>query len=293
MFSGSLIALITPFRHHEVDEEALRALVHWHIAEGSQGLVPVGTTGESPTLSAAEHRRVVEIVVGEANGKIPVIAGAGSNNPAEAIAYAQHAQQVGADALLCVAGYYNRPSQEGLYRHFKQLHDATDLPMIIYNIPPRTIVDITPPTMARLAELPRVVGVKDATTDLSRCSRERRLIDKTFSYLSGEDITALAYNSMGGNGCISAAANLVPKQCRALQDACAGNDYKTALEIHEQLVPLYDALFVEPSPAGVKYGASLLGLCSEECRVPVVPLQVATQSRIRQALFALNDKVAA
>ena len=288
MFTGCYSALITPFLDQQLDEVALRKLVRFQLEQGIHGLVPMGTTGESPCVSEQEHKRVIELVVQETAGQVPVIAGACSNNPLEAIAYGQYAQRMGADALLAVAGYYNRPSQEGLYQHFKMLHDATDLPIIVYNIPPPTIVDIQPDTMARIAELPRVVGVKDACGDLARISHERRRIGKPFSYFSGDDMTALAYNASGGAGCISVAANVLPAQCVQLQQLTAAQDFAGALRLHEQLMPLYAALFVEPNPAGVKFAASLLGLCSADCRLPMVPLAASTQEQIRQALLSLG-----
>ena len=287
MFRGSLTALITPFSQNQVDEAALRKMVNWQIESGTHGLVAVGTTGESPTLTEEEHKRVVEIVVEESNGRVPVIAGAGSNNPREAIKYARFAQEVGADGLLCVAGYYNRPSQEGLYQHFKAVHDEVELPIIIYNIPPRVVVDIKPETMARLAELQRVVGVKDATGNLSRIWHERMLIKKDFAFFSGDDMTAVAYNVSGGRGCISVASNIAPKLCAQMQEACLAGDYARARDIQDKLAPLHAALFVEPSPAGAKYAASLLELCSEVCRVPIVPLAAETREQIREALDKL------
>ena len=284
MFKGSIVALITPFRDSQVDEDALRKLVNWHVEQGTDGIVPCGTTGESPTLSHDEHNRVVEIVVKEVSGRIPVIAGAGSNNTAEAISLTQHAQETGADGVLHVAGYYNRPNQEGLYQHFKAVHDASDLPIIVYNIPPRAIVDILPETMARMANLPRIVGVKDATGDVARVSRERLLLGNGFCQLSGEDGTALAYNAQGGNGCISVTANVAPKLCAEFQKVCAAGNYVQALGMHENLMPLHIALFLEPSPAGTKYAASLLGLCEAEARLPVVPLTKSTAERVESAL---------
>ncbi|WP_409526058.1 4-hydroxy-tetrahydrodipicolinate synthase [Nitrincola sp. MINF-07-Sa-05] len=284
MIAGCLTALITPFRNGQLDETALSKLIRHQLDGGIHGLVVVGTTGESPTLSEREHKRVVDLVVQETAGQVPVVAGAGSNNPAEAIAYARHAQSVGADAVLAVAGYYNRPSQEGLYQHFRALHDSTDIPIVIYNIPPRCIVDVLPDTMARLAELPRVIGVKDATGELGRINHERSRIQKPFSYLSGDDITALAYNASGGHGCISVASNVLPAECSRIQELCADNDFAAALAIHEQLVPFYTALFREPNPAGIKYAASLMELCEEECRLPMVPLSDVTREAIRQAL---------
>ena len=288
MFSGSYVALITPFRHGSVDEAALRAMVNWQIEQGTQGLIPMGTTGESPTVTQAEHEQVIRIVLEETAGRIPVIAGAGSNNPLESVHYAQVAQNLGANAILCVAGYYNRPSQEGLYQHFYYLHEHTNIPIIIYNIPPRAVVDIKADTMARLAQLPRVVGVTDATGDLTRICQERQLIQKPFSYLSGDDMTALAYNASGGNGCISVTANIAPKLCAQFQTACLAGNYREALVIHEKLVPLHQALFREPNPSGPKYAASLLGLCTEELRLPLVPLSEAVKVEIRRCLEGLE-----
>ena len=272
MFSGSYVALVTPFINGKLDETALRRMVNWQLDNGTHGLVPVGTTGESPTLSEKEHKRVVEIVVEENSGRVPVIAGAGSNNPVEALAYARHAKELGADAVLCVAGYYNRPNQDGLYAHFEYIAQGVDIPMIIYNIPPRAIVDIEPKTMAKLAALENVVGVKDATGDISRISLERLALGNDFSYLSGDDLASVAYNAVGGNGCISVTANVAPSRCSAMQTACLKGDFKEAKRIHEELTPLHAAMFNEPSPAGVKYAASLLGLCNEESRLPVMPL---------------------
>ena len=272
MVSGSYVALVTPFINGKLDESALRRMVNWQLDNGTHGLVPVGTTGESPTLSEKEHKRVVEIVVEENNGRVPVIAGAGSNNPVEALAYARHAKELGADAVLCVAGYYNRPNQDGLYAHFEYIAQGVDIPMIIYNIPPRAIVDIEPKTMAKLAALKNVVGVKDATGDISRISLERLALGNDFSYLSGDDLASVAYNAVGGNGCISVTANVAPSRCSAMQTACLKGDFKKAKRIHDELTPLHAAMFNEPSPAGVKYAASLLGLCNEESRLPVMPL---------------------
>ena len=286
MFTGSYVALVTPFRNGELDEAALRKLVQFHLEQGTHGLVPVGTTGEAPTLNFEEHKRVVEIVVAEVAGQIPVIAGAGSNNPMEAIELTKHAQTAGADGVLSVAGYYNRPNQEGLYQHFYQLHEQTDIPIIIYNIPPRAIVDVLPETMARLAQLPRVVGVKDATMELGRVSLERQLINKEFSYLSGEDMTALAYNAMGGNGCISVTANVVPGVVAKMQTLSLEGRFSAALELHEKLVALHSALFACPSPAGIKFAVSELGLCTEECRLPIVALPEEQKGVIRNCLKA-------
>jgi 4-hydroxy-tetrahydrodipicolinate synthase len=281
MFSGSFVALITPFANGQLDKAALRRIVNWQLERGTHGLVPVGTTGESPTLSELEHKQVVEIVVEENNGRVPVIAGAGSNNPVEALAYAQHAKDAGADAILCVAGYYNRPNQDGLYAHFEYIHDRVAIPIIIYNIPPRAVVDIYPETMAQLAALPHVVGVKDATGDLARISQERLLMGDDFAYMSGEDMTALAYNAAGGKGCISVSANVAPSLCSAMQRACLAQDYDTARQLHDELAPLHNTLFAEPNPAGTKYAASLLGLCGDECRMPIMPLSSAVRTRLQ------------
>ncbi|GAA3546174.1 4-hydroxy-tetrahydrodipicolinate synthase [Zobellella aerophila] len=288
MFRGSIVALVTPFDGARVDEAALRRLVDWHIEQGTHGIVPVGTTGESPTLSHDEHCRVIEVVAEQTAGRVPVIAGAGSNNPVEAIEYSRYAQQVGADATLHVAGYYNKPSQEGLYAHFKMLHDATELPIIVYNIPPRAVVDIIPATMARIAELPRIAGVKDATGDLARPWAERQLINKPFSWLSGEDGTAVSYNVAGGVGCISVTANVAPKLCAQLQELTLAGKWEQARELQDRLLPLHQAMFAEPNPAGAKYGLSLLGLASDACRVPILELQDSTKARIRQVMEQLD-----
>ena len=284
MFTGSIVALITPFRDGQVDVAALRGLVKWHIDNGSQGLVPVGTTGEAPALSQAEHEQVVEIVCYEAGGQIPVIAGSGSNNTTDAIEYTKHAAKVGADGVLHVTGYYNRPSAEGIFQHFRALNSITDLPIVVYNIPPRVIVDILPETMARLSELDAVVGVKDATGDLARPLQERRLISGEFSFLSGEDTTAVAYNANGGNGCISVVANAAPILSNEMQQACEQHDYQEALKLQRQLMPLIDALFIEPNPGGVKYANSLLNLCTEECRLPIVEIKDETKAHISEAM---------
>ncbi|MEM9207871.1 MAG: 4-hydroxy-tetrahydrodipicolinate synthase [Pseudomonadota bacterium] len=285
---GSLVALVTPFDAEGVDESALRRLVNWHIDQGTDGLVPVGTTGESATLSEEEHRQVVDIVVDETNGRIPVVAGAGSNNPQEAITYSNYAAQSGADAALHVAGYYVRPNQAGLYEHFRMVHDATELPIIVYNIPPRAIVDILPETLADIAGLPRVIGVKDATGDLARPLLERQVIRRPFAFLSGEDATAVAYNVSGGTGCISVTANVAPAICAAMQRACADGDYATAARLQDRLLPLHMAMFAEPSPAGAKFAVSLLGHCGPDCRPPIMPLSDATRERIRAAMGALE-----
>ncbi len=289
MFAGSYVALITPMTTSgKLDEFALRRLVAWHIQNGTDGLVPAGTTGESPVLSGKEHRKVIRIVVEEARGKIPVIAGCGSNSTAEALAFHDYAHKIGADGALHVTGYYNRPSQEGIFRHFEVLSHGNALPIIVYNIPARAVVDISPDTMARLAALPTVVGVKDATTDLARPAMERQRIQKDFSHLSGEDGTAVAYNAAGGNGCISVTANIAPTLCASMQKACADNDFLSARKIQDRLMPLHEALFVEPSPAGIKYACSRLGLCSEVLRLPMVGLQDSTRLKIDNALQGLS-----
>ncbi|MBR7888965.1 4-hydroxy-tetrahydrodipicolinate synthase [Marinomonas sp. A79] len=288
MFYGAITALITPFRDGQLDEDALRNIVRWQIDQGINGLVPVGTTGESPTLSEHEHKRVIEITVQETNKAVPVLAGAGSNNPVEAVTYSEYAHQAGADATLHVAGYYNRPNQTGLYEHFKYVHDNTKLPIILYNIPPRSVVGLEVSTLARLAELPRVIGVKDATGDLTRPIRERALINKPFNYLSGDDITTVAYNVGGGNGCISVSSNVAPKQVVELQRLCREGKFVEAAQLQDKLFALHNALFIEPNPAGPKYAMSLLGLCSEECRLPMVPLQDSTKATIRRIMEELE-----
>ena len=288
MINGSLVALVTPFRGGELDEDALQNMVRWHVEQGTHGVVPVGTTGESATLTEQEHCRVIELVVQTVDGRIPVVAGAGSNNTREAIFYNDRAQESGADATLHVAGYYNRPSQEGLFRHFEALDQASKIPIIVYNIPPRTTVDILPETMARIATLTNVAGVKDATADLTRPLRERMLIGGEFSFLSGEDGSAVAYNAAGGNGCISVTANVAPALCAAMQAACGDGDFNKAMSIQDRLMPLHLALFAEPNPAGAKYAASLLGHCDEFCRLPMVPLSSGSKSAIQRAMAGLD-----
>lgn len=288
MITGSLVALTTPFVNGEVDEAALRKTVSWHLEHGTQGFVPAGTTGESATLSQEEHMLVVQIVVEETGGRVPVVAGAGSNDTRIAISNSNHASRLGATATLHAAGYYNRPNQEGLYQHFRAVHDATDLPIVVYNIPPRVIVDIQPETMARIAELPRIIGVKDATGDLNRPMLEAIRIGKEFSYLSGEDGTAVAYNASGGNGCISVTANIAPALCAEMQDACAAGNFQHAMSIQTRLMPLHVALFTEPSPAGAKYGGSLLGHCQADCRLPITELTANTRKAIAEAMSALE-----
>ena len=279
-------ALITPFRNRTVDEIAFRRIVSWQIAEGSHGLVPAGTTGETATLSHEEHRRVIEICVDEAKGRVPVIAGAGSNSTAEAISLSKHAEQAGADAVLSVAPYYNRPSQEGIYRHFAAIADAVDIPIVVYNIPARSAVDITVETMARLSRVANIIGVKDATANLARPSRERLACVPEFRLLSGEDATALAYMAHGGHGCISVTANVAPRLCSQFQEACMKGAYAEALTLQDKLMPLHDAMFCEASPAPVKFAASLLGLSSDEVRLPLVAATEDARTRICAAMAA-------
>jgi 4-hydroxy-tetrahydrodipicolinate synthase len=284
MLKGSMPALVTPFRNGELDLETLKKLVEWHIGEGSNGLVPVGTTGESPTLTHREHEIVVEEVVKAVAGRIPVVAGAGSNNTVEAIRLARHAENVGADAILVVTPYYNKPTQRGLVAHFTAIHDACALPIVIYNIPPRSVIDMTPATMGELAKLPRIVAVKDATGDLARVSMQRMACGPDFIQLSGEDPTAHGFNAQGGVGCISVTANVAPKLCSQLQAACAAGDYAKALEIQDRLMPLHKAIFTEPGLVGVKYAMSRLGLCSEEVRLPLTGLLDETKALLDDAL---------
>ncbi len=288
MIKGSMVALITPFTETGIDETALRNLVSWHIKSGTDAIVAVGTTGESPVLAHDEHKRVIEIVVEAADGAITVVAGAGSNNPVEAVDYANYAQKIGADAVLCVAGYYNRPSQAGLYGHFELLHHSTDIPIILYNIPSRCAIDIAVDTVARLARLTRIVGIKDATGDMRRLSSERQDISKDFIWLSGDDLSSLAYNVSGGSGCISVTANVAPSACVAMQSACNEGDYMRAQRLHEKLFPLHQALMAEPSPAGIKYATSLLGLCHERCRLPIMKLQDSSMQQIRACMEELE-----
>ena len=284
MFKGSLPALVTPFKNGQLDMDALKHLVEWHIEQGSNGLVPVGTTGESPTLSHEEHHEVVAAVIKAARGRIPVIAGAGSNNTVEAIDLMRHAKASGADAALVVTPYYNKPTQAGLVAHYTALHDAVDLPIIIYNIPGRSVVDMTPETMGTLAKLPRIIGVKDATGKIERVSMQRAACGADFVQLSGEDATALGFNAHGGVGCISVTANVAPKLCAEFQVATLAGDYKAALEYQDRLMPLHEAIFIEPGLVGAKYGLSLLGLCGEEVRLPLVGLTEGTKAKIKAAM---------
>jgi 4-hydroxy-tetrahydrodipicolinate synthase len=281
---GSLPALVTPFRNGAVDFDGLKRLVDWHIAEGSHGLVPVGTTGESPTLSHEEHEAVIEAVVQAAAGRVPVVAGAGSNNTTEGIRLIRFAERVGADAALVVTPYYNKPTQAGLVAHYTALHDCCALPIIIYNIPGRSVVDMSPATMGELARLPRIVGVKDATGRIERVSQQRGSCGSDFVQLSGEDATALGFNAHGGVGCISVTANVAPRLCAQFQEATLAGDYRAALALQDRLMPLHEAIFLEPGLAGAKYGMSLLGMCTEEVRLPLVGLTEGTKGRIRDAM---------
>ena len=284
MFKGSFPALVTPFKDGALDISTLKSLVDWHVAEGSHGLVPVGTTGESPTLSHSEHGQVIAEVVKAAAGRIPVIAGAGSNNTSEGIELIRHAQAVGADAALVVTPYYNKPTQRGLIAHYTAVHDCCTLPIIIYNIPGRSVVDMLPDTMGVLAKLPRIVGVKDATGKIERVSQQRASCGADFIQMSGEDATALGFNAHGGMGCISVTANVAPRLCAEFQEATLRGDYTTALEYQDRLMPLHEAIFIEPGLVGAKYGLSKLGLCSPEVRLPLTELQDATKAQIDAAM---------
>ena len=283
-FRGSFTALVTPFKNGSVDEEAFRALIEWQIDEGTNGLVPVGTTGESPTLSHEEHKHVVEWCVDQARRRVPVIAGAGSNSTKEAIELAQHAEKAGADAVLVVTPYYNKPTQEGLYQHYKAINDAIGIPIIIYNIPARSVIDMSVETMARLFELKNIAGVKDATANMTRVSQQRAAMGPDFNQLSGEDITALGFMAHGGHGCISVTSNVAPRLCAEFQAACRKGDFATALTLQDKLAPLHINLFVETSPAPVKYALSLIGKCANTVRLPLVPASEKAQTAVRQAM---------
>lgn len=283
MFKGSMPALITPFENGELDLKSLKSLVNWQIDEGSHGLVPVGTTGESPTLTHEEHELVIRTVVEETAGRIPVIAGAGSNNTVEALRFVQFAKDVGADAALVVTPYYNKPTQRGLIAHFTALNEV-GIPIIIYNIPPRSVIDMVPETMGELAKLPNIVGVKDATADLSRVSWTRITCGEDFVQLSGEDATAHGFNAQGGIGCISVTANVAPGLCSKLQEACLAGDFAKALEIQDRLMPLHKAVFTEPGLCGAKYGVSKLGKCSDEVRLPLTTLSDDTKAKMDAAM---------
>lgn len=284
-FSGSITALVTPFRNGAFDEEAFRALIEWQIENGTHGFVPVGTTGEGPTLSHDEHRRVVEVCVAQTRGRAKVLAGAGSNNTVEALDLARHAERVGADGVLVVTPYYNKPSQEGLYQHFKAVNDAIGIPIVIYNIPPRSVVDMSVDTMKRLYELKNIVGVKDATASIARTALQRHALGPDFIQLSGEDMTALAVMAHGGHGCISVTSNVAPRQCADMQAACLAGDFKKALGIQDRLTPLHAALFVEPNPAGPKCALAELGRIANELRLPMTPATDNARTQIRDAMM--------
>ena len=283
MFSGSICALITPFRDGNVDEEAFGALVDWQIEEGTHGLVPVGTTGESPTLSHAEHKRVVELCIEVADKRVPVIAGAGSNSTAEALELMRHAKHAGADAALVVTPYYNKPTQEGLYRHFEAL-DGVGLPIVIYNIPGRSVIDMSVETMARCARLENVIGVKDATAAVGRATQQKLACGERFCQLSGEDVTQIGFLAQGGDGCISVTANVAPKLMSEMHQAWQAGDAREAQRINERLTPLHVDLFCESNPGPVKYGASLLGKCAEEVRLPLAPLGAEARAKVEKAM---------
>jgi 4-hydroxy-tetrahydrodipicolinate synthase len=287
-FRGSITALITPFKQGKIDGEALQKHVDWQIDQGTHGLVPVGTTGESPTLSREEHKRVIELCIEAAARRVPVIAGTGSNCTAEAVDFTRHAKDAGADGVLVVTPYYNKPTQEGLYLHFKAINNCADIPIVIYNIPGRSVVDMSVETMARLFKLSNIVGVKDATANMARASQQRAALGKDFIQLSGEDATALGFMAHGGHGCISVTANVAPALCSEFQLACLGGNFKRALELQDQLMPLHDALFVESNPGPIKYAAEKLGLCRAETRLPLAPLTPASKKKVDDALAAVG-----
>ena len=284
MFKGSIVALITPFKDNVMDQDTYISLIHYHLANGTKGVVPAGTTGESPTLDHHEHKKVIEIAVKECKGKIPVIAGTGSNSTSEAIELSKHAEKSGSDGLLIVTPYYNKPTQEGLYQHYKKINDNVGIPIIIYNIPPRSVIDMTVDTMARLFELKNIVGVKDATADLDRVNQQLKKLGPEFIQLSGEDGTALEFNKRGGVGCISVSANVAAKLCSEFQEACLNKNHNKAKDINEKLMPLHKALFIESNPSPVKYAASLLNLSSDEVRLPLVKVTENTKKEVQKAL---------
>jgi len=283
-FRGSFTALVTPFNNGSLDEKAFRSLVDWQIAEGTHGLVPVGTTGESPTLSHVEHNQAVEWCIDQAKGRVPVVAGTGSNSTREAIELSQHAEKAGADAVLVVTPYYNKPTQEGLYQHFKAINDAIGIPIIIYNIPARSVIDMSVDTMTRLFELKNIAGVKDATANVLRVSQQRAAMGEGFNQLSGEDGTCIGFMAHGGHGCISVTSNVAPRLCSEFQEACLKGDYHAALELQDKLLPLHIALFIETNPSPAKYALSVLGKCAETVRLPMVPLADKTKTAVRDAM---------
>lgn len=289
LFHGSLVALITPFRNGSLDEAALGRMIEWHIKNGTDAIVPAGTTGECPTLTHEEHMRVIQLTAEVAHGRVPVLAGAGSNNPVEAVALSQAAERAGADGVLHVAGYYNRPNQQGLYAHFKMVHEETSLPIIVYNIPGRAVVNVLPETLAKLSELPRIMGVKDATGDLERPWIERQLIKRDdFIWLSGNDSTQVSYNVAGGCGCISVTANIAPALVAKVQRLTAEGKWEEARKQQDRLMELHKLMFKEPSPGPAKYAASLLGLCTEETRLPVLPISDGLRVEIKKAMKDLE-----
>jgi 4-hydroxy-tetrahydrodipicolinate synthase len=292
MFKGSIVALITPFKNNELDEESYINLIHHHIKNCTSGIVPAGTTGESPTLSHSEHKRVIELCVKESNGKIPIIAGTGSNSTDEAVSLTKFAEKTGADAALVVTPYYNKPTQEGLYQHYKSINDNSSIPIIIYNIPSRSVVDMSIDTMARLFELKNIVGVKDATGNLDRVDQQKNKMGKDFIQLSGEDGTALEFNQRGGVGCISVSANVAPKLCAEFQEASISknnsNSLAKAKEIDDKLAPLHKSLFIESNPSPVKYAASLLNLSTDEVRLPLVKITNETKEAVKSAMKFAN-----
>ncbi len=288
LFKGSITALITPFRDGKVDAQAFRKLVEWQIDQGTHGLVPCGTTGESPTLTHDEHKQVIEICIEAAAGRVPVIAGTGSNSTAEAVELTRHAKEAGADGALVVTPYYNKPTQEGLYLHYKAINDCADIPILIYNIPGRSVVDMSVDTMARLFKLSNIVGVKDATANMARVSQQRAAMGADFIQLSGEDATALGFMAHGGAGCISVTANIAPALCSEFQLACLAGNFRLALQLQDRLMPLHDSLFVELNPGPVKYAAAKLGLCNGETRLPLAPIGAASRKRVDDALAAVG-----
>jgi 4-hydroxy-tetrahydrodipicolinate synthase len=287
-FQGSITALITPFKDGKVDAKAFQKIVAWQIDQGTHGLVPCGTTGESPTLTHDEHKQVIELCIEAASGRVPVIAGTGSNSTAEAIELTRHAKTAGADGVLVVTPYYNKPTQEGLYLHYKAINDSADIPILIYNIPGRSVVDMSVETMARLFKLNNIAGVKDATASMARVSQQRAALGTDFVQLSGEDATALGFMAHGGQGCISVTANIAPALCSEFQLACLAGNFRVALQLQDRLMPLHDALFVESNPGPVKYAASKLGLCNGETRLPLAPLMPASRKRVDEALDAVG-----
>ena len=292
MFKGSIVALITPFKNNKLDEDCYISLIHYHLKNGSAGLVPAGTTGESPTLSHEEHEKVIELCVKESKGKIPIIAGTGSNSTNEAISLTKYAERIGANAALVVTPYFNKPTQEGLYQHFKSINDNCSIPIIIYNIPPRSVVDMSVDTMSRLFELKNIIGVKDATGDLNRVDQQRKKMGPDFIQLSGEDGIALEFNLRGGVGCISVTANVAPKLCSELQESLTAKNNSNLLakakQINDKLMPLHKSLFIESSPSPVKYAASLLNLCSDDVRLPLVKITDETKKIVKSAMTHAN-----